>query len=243
MGKVIVKKTSQSNNFKKLKAHIKYIGFRSQELEKDEETFKIKGGQFFGKYADKANYKSFISGMEKNKALRYGKSVKSHNIVFSLTRSDYEAYKAIGKDYKDLIRDTLRAYEREKGLKLNWIAVEHTVDGKGKSHHPHCHVVIQGVSEPDKEGKVKRIYLKKEDFKSLRENFDKELRKEIGTHTKDIDFDKMYEKSIAGDIGKGFEMITKKVEKEIEKSNREGERIKASNEYRAKKKEEHDRER
>lgn len=238
---VIIKKTGQINNIQKLKSHIKYIGFRSQEIEKGGETFQLEKGHFFSKYADNSNYKTFINSIEKNKALKYGKSVKAHKFIFSLTEKDYQAYLKSGKDYKDLVRKTLESYERKKGVKLNWIATEHLVDGKGKSHHPHCHVVIQGVSEPDKEGKVKRIKFYKEDFKELREEFDKELRREIGTREKDFNIKEYYNNKLSKDIGKGFELVGKQIQKDIKKNEREIQREHYLEQQRRKNREERER--
>lgn len=240
---VIIKKTGQVTSIDKLVAHVKYIGFRSQEIERDGEIEQIEKGHFFSTYADNANYKSFINSIKSNKALKHPKSIKAHKFVFSLSEKDYQKYLKSGKDYKDLIRNTLKSYERKYGVKLNWIATEHSVDGKGQSHHPHCHVVIQGVSEPDKNGQVKRIKFYKEDFKELREGFNKELCKEIGTREKEYDIKEHYKRSISKDISKGFEMVSKQIKREVEKNEWEIEKEHYKDQMRRKRKEDFERER
>lgn len=221
---VIIKKTGHLTAIKQLKAHIKYIGFRSQEIEREEgDIYKFPKGHFFNSNFDNVNFKSFVKNIEENKALRYKKSVKAHKFIFSLNEYNYDKYIQSGKDYKDLIRKTFSDYERKHGVKLDWIATEHRVDGEGKSNHPHCHVVISGVSQPDKDGKVTRIFFKKEDFKELRENFDKELRKEIGTDEREYQSKEFrdFDRSILKDIGKGFDMVTKEIDKDIRRTEAE----------------------
>lgn len=208
---VIVKKTGQLSKVSDLKAHIKYIGFRSQEIDKE-----LKDGRFFNDKFDNVNYKGFLKEIESNKALQHPKSIKGHKFVFSLNQRDYEAYLKSGKDYKDIIRKVLYDYGKEKNLKLNWVGSVHLVDGKGKSNHPHCHVVISGVSKPDKEGKVTRVKFNKDDFKSLRLHFDTEIRKEIGELEHNF---KTYEKGdiFLRDISKGLEMLLREIQKEASK--------------------------
>lgn len=229
---VIVKKTGHMCVMKNLKAHIKYIGFRSQEIERAEgDTLKFPKGEFFNDKFDNVNYKSFMKSIEKNKALTHPKSIKAHKLVFSLTSYDYNKYISKDKTYKDLIRDTLKSYEKEKGVKLQWMATQHIVDGKGKSHHPHCHVVICGVSEPDKDGKYTRIKFTREDFKNLRDIFDNELKKEIGTIEKNFpEYD--HDKDIMKDISKGFEMLTKEIQKDARKKEIEKQTSKRSEQMR-----------
>lgn len=220
---VIVKKTGHVTTLNKVKAHIKYIGFRSQEIEREDgDIFKFPKGQFFNDKFNNVNYKHFIKGIEENNALKFPKSIKAHKFVFSLDNFDYKAYTDKGKEFKDLIRDTIESYEKDKGVKLNWIATEHIVDGKGKSHHPHCHVVICGVSELNKDGKYTRIKFNKEDFKNLRETFNSELKKEIGNIEKKFP---EKDKSIMNDVSKGFEMVFNEIQKDVKKKEYEKQAI------------------
>ncbi len=233
---VIVKKTGQLSKVSDLKAHIKYIGFRSQEIDKD-----LKDGRFFNDKFDNVNYKGFLKGIENNKALQHPKSIKGHKFVFSLNQREYEAYLKSGKDYKDIIRKVLYDYEKEKNLKLDWVGSIHLVDGKGKSNHPHCHVVISGVSKPDKDGKVTRVKFYKDDFKSLRSHFDNEIKKEIGTLEHEF---KNYEKEdFLRDISKGLEMVAKEIQKEVAKEQYRTELLSENEKERRAKKERKARER
>lgn len=209
MAKVFIKCTRPLQTVQQIKSHAKYIGFRSKEVGE-------KG--FFDKYNNNSDYKEFIKTIEDNPALKHSKSVKAHKLIFSLREKDYTAYKRSGKDYKDLIRSTLADYEKRNGVKLLWVANIHEKEG-----HPHCHVIIMGVSsERDSSGKYKRIFFKKEDYEQMKKDFDVEFDKDADYHfLEKIDFDKTL-----NDIGKGFEQVTRHIAKEAEKVQKEAERKK-----------------
>ena len=133
-----------------LVSHLKYIGFRSKELDE-------KG--FFDKNSDNADYRKFIKRIEENKALRHSACIKAHKLMFALHENDYKAYIRSNRDFKDIVRKTLEIYEKEKGFKLDWIANIHNANIK----NPHCHVVIKG------DRGYTRIRFKGEDFKRMRE--------------------------------------------------------------------------
>lgn len=219
MGVVFIKRTFGLKNISQVKAHAKYIGFRSRELPEEEKGF-------FDKDNDKfADYKKFIKRIESNRAIRHPNAVKAHKLIFSLKEVDYNAYKRSGKDYKDLIRNTLKEYEEKHNVKLDWIASLHNSEG-----HPHAHVIIKAVSDiKDKDGRFKRIYLKKEDFKELKGIFDKEFDKDViykegeKYHLKDTfkDIDKGFKE--INELGKGLEIVTAKIKYDIEKKQNESE--------------------
>lgn len=204
---VLIKRTGGVQKIKDLKAHLGYIGFRSRE--KDDEK---KG--FFNREVDNANFKEFVTRIETNRALKHPKSIKAHKLVFSLKQKDYEAYLKSGKDYKDLIRATLKEYEEKHGIKLDWIASIHDAEG-----HPHAHVVIKAVSdEKDKEGKYKRIFFKKEDFKEMKDIFNKEFEKEVEyKEYEKLTKDEKQFNSMLLDIGKGFELVGRQIQRDVEK--------------------------
>lgn len=202
---VVIKRTGWLKNVNQVKSHVKYVGFRSREIQGDK-------GVFFNSNENSTDYKEFIKRVENNKAIKHPNAVKVHKIVFSLNQKDYEAYMRSGKDYKDLIRETLKHYEEKHGVKLDWIGNIHNSDG-----HPHAHIIIKAVSDnKDLSGKYKRIYYKKEDFKELREIFDKEFEREAEYRG----FEKLdkldFEKTI-NDIGKGFEAVIKDIKKDVKK--------------------------
>ena len=202
---VFIKKTGGIKDICNLEAHLKYIGFRSREKKED------KG--FFSRDSNNSNYKDFINRIKDNKALRHPKSIKAHKLVFSLREDEYKAYKRSGKDYKDLIRETIKEYEEKHGIKLDWIASIHEEEG-----HPHIHVVIKGVSE-DRNGKFKRIFFRKEDFQELKDVFNKEFKKEV----KYKEFERVDFKSINLDISKGIQRVLDGIAYEIRKDERETE--------------------
>ncbi|MGL5381751.1 hypothetical protein [Clostridium sp.] len=154
----------------KLEAHAKYVGFRSRDKQEE------KG--FFGRDEDHADYKDFLKRIDENKSLRHHAAIKGHKMVFSLRQVDYDAYKRSGKDYKDLLRETLKKYEQSRGIKLDWIASIHESDG-----HPHVHVIIKGVSDIKGERGYKRIYFKfPQDINDMKEIARKEFEKDVKYH-------------------------------------------------------------
>jgi hypothetical protein len=161
MNTVVVKNLRGLNQVKQVKEHLKYIGFRSQEL------YKEKHLGFFSKDEENSNMKEFLNRIDKNEALQHPKSIKARKLVFSLKEWHYDLYKDTGADYKELIRSTLKAYEDEHNVKLDWIANVHDI-----KDHPHAHVVIKGVSDNKLERGYRRIKFKKDDIQLLKDNFD-----------------------------------------------------------------------
>ena len=173
---VVVKGLKYVTSMSKVKAHIKYIGFRSNELAvaKAREEYGLDNTRFFSKSENNADYKQFIERIENHKALQHPKSVKMHKMVFSLKQEDYKNYllDANGKDFKDLVRSTMDEFEKYRGQKYDWIAVEHLTDNDKLSSHPHVHIVVKSISEQGQ-----RLKLDKEDYKFLREKFDVQYNK------------------------------------------------------------------
>lgn len=173
---VVVKGLKYVQKIEHVKGHLKYIGFRSNELADSQarEEYGLDNTKFFSKDSNNADYKAFIDRIENHKALKYSKSVKMHKMVFSLKQEDYKNYlsDSDGKDFKDLVRKTLDDYSKFKGQQLDWIAVEHITDGDKLSTHPHVHVAIKGVTEQGS-----RVKFTKEDYQFLRDKFDVEYNK------------------------------------------------------------------
>lgn len=178
MSTVFLKSTRALNTIEQVTAHAKYVGFRSKELNE-------KG--FFDKNLNNSDYKLFIKKVGSHPALKFSKSIKAHKLIFSLRERDYAAYKRSGKDYKDLIRATLNDYEKNHGVKLEWIANVHE-----KDDHPHCHVIIMGASsEKDSSGRYKRIFFSKDDYAQIKQDFDLHLDKDAEYYdTEKIDLEK-----------------------------------------------------
>lgn len=215
MAKVFIKRTRALQKIDQVKAHCKYVGFRS--MEKSEHGF-------FGREKNYEDYKKFIKRIENNPALRHQNSIKAQKLIFSLKEQDYEAYKRSGKDYRDLIRSTLESYERKHNVKLDWIANIH--EANSAESHPHVHVIIKGVSdEKDKDGKYTRIVFKKDDFKDMKSNFDMEFEKDAKYNWYEkIDFEKTI-----NDISKGFERVIEDIKRDAEKEQMKGEYLRHKN--------------
>ncbi|MNW32244.1 hypothetical protein D3C74_91840 [compost metagenome] len=146
-----------------VKHHLKYIGFRSREIVPGQE-------RFFNGTDDRADWRKFYEGVKNHKALQHSNTVKVHKLIFSLKEQDYAAYQRSGRDYKDIVRHVIKEYEQRKGVKLEWIASRHD-----QNSHPHCHVVIRGVTKEGPDGKTKRVYLSKDDVEKMKRDFDNEV--------------------------------------------------------------------
>lgn len=210
---------------KTVKHHLKYIGFRSREIVPGQE-------RFFSGTEDRADWRKFYEGVEKHKALQHSNTVKIHKLVFSLKEQDYAAYRKSGRDYKDIIRQVIKEYEQRKGVKLEWIASRHD-----ENSHPHCHVVVRGVTKEGPDGKSKRVYLSKEDITKMKRDFDNEVARHREYDREPVperDIDKedrgsFMERKFAPEVPSKsfmslFDEFRKSIEREQRKNAREGER-------------------
>ena len=229
---VIVKGLKYVTQTSKVKAHIKYIGFRSNELAvtKAIKEYGLDNTRFFSKNENNTDYKKFIERVENHKALQHPKSVKIHKMIFSLKQEDYKNYlmDSNGKDFKSLVRSTMNEFEQYKGQKYDWIAVQHLTDNDKLSSHPHVHLVIKSISEQGQ-----RLKLDKEDYKFLREKFDVQYNKVCEYESK---WEQGYRQdrqltpfqSIEKDIANATKKIYKALEMDVEKAKYE--RLKSNNE-------------
>jgi len=201
MPNVVIKATRALSNIKSVESHIKYVGFRSRELDN-------KG--FFGPEKDNEDWKKFYSRIKESPALKHPNAIKVQKLIFSLKGPHYEQYKRSGKDYKDIVRETLKTYETNHKVKLDWIANIHD-QGQSKSH-PHCHVIIKGVSDTKGDRGHTRIYIDKEDLKDLRESFEREFDDGRQAHLHEKLADVVKENM--NDVAKGFEAVTRNIERD-----------------------------
>lgn len=231
MGVVVKHSGYISKGIEQLKSHAKYIGFRSNEnlTKQIKESLGIEQGKFFDSKSNNVDYKKFIKSIEDNKALKFSKSVKAHKFVFSLKEKDLDNYLKFGngKTYKDLIRNTLDEYGSKTNKNLEWVAVEHLVEGDKKegfkkSKHPHVHVMIKGVAENKSGNKTinERVKFNKDDYKLMKDIFNKEFNKVCEYETV-----KQYNKEYSNDYMKSVNTIekalfdkTNKVVKAVEKA-------------------------
>lgn len=211
--KVVIKRTGSEKDLGKLKSHLEYIGFRSKEHDER--------GSFFGPEKDNASYERFFDRVQRNKALKHPNAIKAHKLVFSLSKVDYDAYRASGKDYKDLVRQTLRDFEKKHGVKLDWIANVHRENDRS----PHCHVVIKAVSDLKGERGYSRIKFTKDDFTAMRSDFEKHVDRDAVYRPLERECQPDHMKDMVKSTGKMFQAVLKEArrdaKREIQKAERE----------------------
>lgn len=144
---------------RKVLSHLKYIGFRSRELDLDKDT---KG--LFNATEDKASLKKFYKSIKDEPGLKHSNTVKLHKVIISLKEEDYLKY---GKDFKEISRVVMADLERRKGMKLEWVGAVHLKEG-----HPHAHLAIKSIGIDDG-GNTRRLFLDKEDITSMRNEVDR----------------------------------------------------------------------
>lgn len=62
--------------------------------------------------------------------------VVGHKLVFTMSENEWREGRI---DLRELVRESMRSYEMQKKVKLDWVAAIHHDEG-----HPHCHVVVLG---------------------------------------------------------------------------------------------------
>lgn len=238
---VVVKGLKYVQKIDHVKGHLKYIGFRSNELATSQarEEYGLDNTKFFSKDSNNADYKAFIDRIENHNALKHSKSVKMHKMVFSLKQEDYKNYllDSDGKDFKDLVRKTLDDFSKYKGQQYDWIAVEHLTDKDKLSTHPHVHLCIKGISEQGT-----RVKFTKEDYQYLREKFDVEYNKvceyeskwEQG-HRQDRQLTPL--QSLEKDIANSAKKVFNAMERDVERAKYERFKIQSEDRRRARRRE------
>lgn len=147
-----------------MQGHLKYIGFRSQELE---------GAQrgLFNKNSSYADWKKFYEGVQNHPALQHSQTVKVHQMLISMREEDYKRYyEESGNDFQSLTRKIMKELEMKKGVPLDWVASFHQAEG-----HPHVHVVLKAVSDPEKDSRSVRIRMDADDIIFVRERLKSEV--------------------------------------------------------------------
>lgn len=213
-GRAFVKNRRPTNNINATKRGVYYIGVDSKDVSNEPELQK----KWFGPGDDLiSDPKPFIDRISSHRALKHPKAVKSHHLIFSLRKKDYEAYKRSGRDYKEIVRTILRDYENKHGVKLDWIA--HIHDGKKSNEHPHCHVIVKAVSDNLGDRGYKRIKFMKEDMADMRLS----METEIDRNAKYRPLERENVKELSDQFGKSFEQAMKNLAYESDKRKREGE--------------------
>lgn len=212
MAGVVIKSLKPTKKASTSKRGIYYIGVDSLDISKDNQR------QWFDSNNDLiTDPNPFSKKIETHKSLQHSSTIKTHHKVFSLKREDYEAYKRSGRDFKDIVRASLATYEQRHGVKLDWIA--HIHESEKSKEHPHCHVIISGVSLHKGERGYNRIYFNKDDDAAMRNTFNLEMDR----HAKYKFLERIDLGAISKNFSKSFESVMQGVGHEAEKKKREGE--------------------
>ncbi|MDP4084717.1 MAG: hypothetical protein Q8934_08900 [Bacillota bacterium] len=210
--RAFIKNRRPTKNINATKRGAYYIGVDSQDISIENQR------QWFGPSDDLlTSPNEFVERVKNHRALKHPMSVKSHHLIFSLRKVDYEAYKRSGQDYKSIIRQVLDDYGKKHGLKMDWIA--HIHESEKSKEHPHCHVIIKAVSDNLGDRGYKRIKFTPEDTKEMRGAFEQELDR----HAKYRFMEREDMRSISENFGKSFESAMESLAQEAEKKKREAE--------------------
>ncbi|MEH6949126.1 hypothetical protein V7068_19065 [Bacillus sp. JJ634] len=157
----------QHEYFKKLsdaKSKVKYICHR--ERQGKEEKVGI-----FSKDNDHADLKEFLHSLDDKKTSHPAVAV-AHELMFSMSRDEWERSGFQPNDYKTFIREVMNRYEMKTGQRLDWVAAEHLND-----NNPHAHVMIKAVYH-DRDGVPFRLRIDRADREVFRRMFE-EVKNEI----------------------------------------------------------------
>jgi hypothetical protein len=117
---------------------VRYHAFRTREMPTDQKGV-------FSRDSDAADVKAFVRSLDdpltRPRKLRSGREINyavMHRLMFSLSRREFEACGLTS--WKPVIREALGAFERQHGIKLEWVAAEHQ-----SRDHPHVHVDVKSV--------------------------------------------------------------------------------------------------
>lgn len=159
-------KVTNTKSIDKVKAHSKYIGFRSRENHQNERGL-------FDKTRDNGVSHSELSKrLSEKPSLRHSQSNKAFKVVLSWRENDAREMGIHDEQtYKEIARRYVEQLEKDKGVKLDYIGAVHM-----KDDHPHIHLVISGVGEDKETGKDKRLRIDfKEDVPHQKDFIDKEI--------------------------------------------------------------------
>lgn len=145
------------------KAHVNYVKFRPGKDKNEPEK-----RSFFSDKEDGLTSRPVHDAIER----QTGTGVLVHKIIVSPGVQDANA--------QEYVREAMHELGRQKGLDLEWYAVEHR-----NTANPHCHVVVMGK---DKNGRL--VKLSKDDYTKLKDTGDKYLER-----NKLLDKEKLKEKS------------------------------------------------
>lgn len=135
---MIVLKINYTKNLTQAAKSVRYHAFRSREQPQDRLGA-------FDRRSDHVNIRSFIDSLDdpltQDRKLRSGKLLqpaKMHRLMVSMRRKDFEACGFTS--WKPVIREAMATFEKQHGIKLEWIAAEHL-----SATHPHVHIDVKSV--------------------------------------------------------------------------------------------------
>ncbi|MDF1995812.1 hypothetical protein [Peribacillus frigoritolerans] len=144
-------------NLNDAKNKTKYICFRERQGEKERLGI-------FSKDNDNASLKGFQKLLDDKKTSHSSVAV-AHELVFSMSRNEWERSGFEPGDYKTFIREVMSRYEMTSGKRLEWVSAEHLND-----NNPHAHVMIKAVYH-DRDGVPFRLRIDKPEREVFREIF------------------------------------------------------------------------
>lgn len=135
---MVVLKINYTKHLTQAAKSVRYHAFRSRELPSHQLGA-------FDRRSDHATVRTFIESLgdplTRDRTLKNGKVLqpaKMHRLMFAMSRRDFEACGFTS--WKPVIREALQSFEKQHGIKLDWIAAEHLT-----ATNPHVHVDVKSV--------------------------------------------------------------------------------------------------
>lgn len=159
-------KVTTTKSLDSVKAHCKYIGFRSRENHQNDR------GLFSKEQDIGASYHKFVDELKSKSSLNHSQTNKAFKVVLSWREQDV---KALGiheeEKYKEIARNYVSMIEQDKNMKLDYIGAVHM-----KDNHPHIHLVISGVGSDKETGNDRRLKINfKEDMPKYKDSVDRDI--------------------------------------------------------------------
>lgn len=159
-------KVTNTKSIDKVKAHAKYIGFRSRENHQNER------GLFNREKDIGASHTQFAQRLSERRSLSHSQSNKAFKVVLSWREKDARELGIHDEQkYREVARNYIEQLEKDKNMKLDYIGAVHMKDG-----HPHVHLVISGVGDDRETGQDRRLRIDfKEDVPKHKDFIDKDI--------------------------------------------------------------------
>lgn len=134
-----------------LKAHVKYIEYRSRDATREGREDRY----LFDKEQDHVQRLEVVREIMDHTSSR----VSYHKLVLSPAEDEPV------HDWREWTRQVMRDLEDAQGKDLHWYAVKHE-----NTDHPHVHIVIAGSGEDRETGREEAVTLYAQDYELLRES-------------------------------------------------------------------------